>query len=126
MKNFLTDKIVLLIVAVAFCIIAIILSGDLPLYIILIIVPLFWVAAIIKKKYPDFPELHQSAVNCDKGKLLELIKAGTDTNTKDIFGQTAIVQVFANEDQNVIDKIEYIKILLEYGFNVNEVMTQKS
>ena len=125
MKKFLTDKIVLLIVAVAFCIIAIILSGDLPLHFILIIVPIFCVAAIIKKKYPDFPELHQSAVNCDKGKLLELIKAGTDTNTKDIFGQTAIVQVFANEDQNVIDKIEYIKILLEYGFNVNEVMTQK-
>ncbi len=125
MKKFLVDKIVLLIVAVAFCIIAIILSGDLSLYFVLITIPLFWIATIIKKKYPDFPELHQSAVNCDKGKLLELIKAGTDTNTKDSFGQTVIVQVFSNEDQNVIDKIEYIKILLEYGFNVNEVMTQK-
>ena len=125
MKKFLVDKIVLLIVAVAFCIIALILSGDLSLYFVLITIPLFWIATIIKKKHPDFPELHQSAVNCDKGKLLELIKAGTDTNTKDSFGQTAIVQVFSNEDQNVINKIEYIKILLEYGFNVNEVMTKK-
>ena len=29
-----------------------------------------------------------------------------------------------NTDQNVTDQIEYIKILLGYGFNVNEVMTQ--
>ena len=126
MKKFLVDKIVLLIVAVAFCIIAIILSGDLSLYFILITIPLFWIATIIKKKYPDFPELHQSAVNCDKEKLLELITVGTDTNTKDNYGQTAIVHLFMNADQNVTDQIEYIKILLEHGFNINEVMTQKN
>ena len=126
MKKFLVDKIVLLIVAVAFCIIAIILSGDLSLYFILITIPLFWIATIIKKKYPDFPELHQSAVNCDKGKLLELITVGTNTNTKDNYGQTAIVHLFMNADQNVTDQIEYIKILLEHGFNINEVMTQKN
>ena len=126
MKKFLVDKIVLLIVAVAFCIIAIILSGDLSLYFILITIPLFWIATIIKKKYPDFPELHQSAVNCDKEKLLELITVGTDINTKDNYGQTAIVQLFMNADQNVTDQIEYIKILLEHGFNINEVMTQKN
>ena len=126
MKKFLVDKIVLLIVAVAFCIIAIILSGDLSLYFILITIPLFWIATIIKKKYPDFPELHQSAVNCDKEKLLELITVGTDINTKDNYGQTAIVHLFMNADQNVTDQIEYIKILLEHGFNINEVMTQKN
>jgi hypothetical protein len=126
MKKFLVDKIVLLIVAVAFCIIAIILSGDLSLYFILITIPLFWIATIIKKKYPDFPESHQSAVNCDKEKLLELITVGTDINTKDNYGQTAIVQLFMNADQNVTDQIQYIKILLEHGFNINEVMTQKN
>jgi ankyrin repeat protein len=126
MKKFLVDKVVLLIVAVAFCIIAIILSGDLSLYFILITIPLFWIATIIKKKYPDFPELHQSAVNCDKEKLLELITVGTDINTKDNYGQTAIVHLFMNADQNVTDQIEYIKILLEHGFNINEVMTQKN
>ena len=126
MKKFLVDKIVLLIVAVAFCIIAIILSGDLSLYFILITIPLFWIATIIKKKYPDFPELHQSAVNCDKEKLLELITVGTDINTKDNYGQTAIVHLFMNADQNVTDQIEYIKILLEHGFNIIEVMTQKN
>ena len=126
MKKFLVDKIVLLIVAVAFCIIAIILSGDLSLYFILITIPLFWIATIIKNKHPDFPELHQSAVNCDKEKLLELITVGTDTNTKDNYGQTAIVHLFMNADQNVTDQIEYIKILLEHGFNINEVMTQKN
>ena len=126
MKKFLVDKIVLLIVAVAFCIIAIILSGDLSLYFILITIPLFWIATIIKKKYPDFPELHQSAVNCDKEKLLELITVGTDTNTKDNYGKTAIVHLFMNADQNVTDQIEYIKILLEHGFNINEVMMQKN
>ena len=126
MKKFLVDKIVLLIVAVAFCIIAIILSGYLSLYFILITIPLFWIATIIKKKYPDFPELHQSAVNCDKEKLLELITVGTDINTKDNYGQTAIVHLFMNADQNVTDQIEYIKILLEHGFNINEVMTQKN
>ena len=31
-----------------------------------------------------------------------------------------------NADQNVTDQIEYIKILLEHGFNINEVMTQKN
>ena len=126
MKKFLVDKIVLLIVVVAFCIIAIILSGGLSLYFIFIIIPLFWIATIIKKKYPDFPELHQSAVNCDKERLLELITVGTDTNTKDNYGQTAIVHLFMNAGQNVTDQIEYIKILLEHGFNINEVMTQKN
>ena len=31
-----------------------------------------------------------------------------------------------NADQNITDQIEYIKILLEHGFNINEVMTQKN
>ena len=92
----------------------------------LISIPFFWLAKIINKKYPNLPELHQSAACCDKEKLLELITVGADTNTKDNYGQTAIVHLFMNPDQNVTDQIEYIKILLEHGFNINEVMTQKN
>jgi hypothetical protein len=57
---------------------------------------------------------------------LELIAVGTDINTKDNYGQTAIVHLFMNADRNVTDQIEYIKILLGHGFNINEVMTQKN
>ena len=57
---------------------------------------------------------------------MELITVGTDTNTKDNYGQPAIVHLFMNADQNVTDQIEYIKILLEHGFNINEVITQKN
>ena len=126
MKKVLVDKIVLIIIAVACCIVCIPLSADLSPYLMLISIPFFWVASLIKKRYPDFPELHQSAANCDKEKLLELITVGTDTNTKDNYGQTAIVHLFMNADQNVTDQIEYIKILLDHGFNINEVMTQKN
>ena len=91
----------------------------------LISIPFFWLAKIINNTYPNFPELHQSAACCDKEKLLELITLGVDVNTKDNYGQTAIVHLFLNTDQNVTNQIEYIKILLGYGFNVNEVMTQK-
>ena len=126
MKRVLVDKILLIIIAVACCIAIIPLSADLSPYLMLISIPFFWVASLIKKRYPDFPELHQSAANCDKEKLLELITVGTDTNTKDNYGQTAIVHLFMNADQNVTDQIEYIKILLEHGFNINEVMTQKN
>ena len=125
-KKVLVDKIVLIIFAAACCIVCIPLSTDLSPYLILISIPFFWVASLIKKRYPDFPELHQSAANCDKEKLLELITVGTDINTKDNYGQTAIVHLFMNADQNVTDQIEYIKILLEHGFNINEVMTQKN
>ena len=125
MKRVLVDKILLIIIAVACCIVVIPLSADLSPYWMLISIPFFWLAKLINKKYPNFPELHQSAANCDKEKLLELITLGIDTNTKDNYGQTAIVHLFMNTDQNVKDQIEYIKILLGYGFNVNEVMTQK-
>ena len=126
MIRVLVDKILLIIIAVACCIVVIPLSADLSPYWMLISIPFFWLAKLINKKYPNFPELHQSAANCDKEKLLELITVGTDTNTKDNYGQTAIVHLFMNADQNVTDQIEYIKILLEHGFNINEVMTQKN
>ena len=126
MKRVLVDKILLFIIAVACCIVVIPLSADLSPYWMLISIPFFWLAKLINKKYPNFPELHQSTANCDKEKLLELITVGTDTNTKDNYGQTAIVHLFMNADQNVTDQIEYIKILLEHGFNINEVMTQKN
>ena len=126
MKRGLVDKILLIIIAVACCIVVIPLSADLSPYWMLISIPFFWLAKLINKKYPNFPELHQSAANCDKEKLLELITVGTDTNTKDNYGQTAIVHLFMNADQNVTDQIEYIRILLEHGFNINEVLTQKN
>ena len=125
MKRVLSDKILLIIIAIACCILFIPLSANLSPYWMLVSIPFFWLAKIINKKYPNFPELHQSAACCDKEKLLELITLGIDTNTKDNYGQTAIVHLFMNTDQNVKDQIEYIKILLGYGFNVNEVMTQK-
>ena len=125
MKRVLADKILLIIIAIACCILFIPLSANLSPYWMLVSIPFFWLAKIINKKYPNFPELHQSAACCDKDKLLELITLGIDTNTKDNYGQTAIVHLFMNTDQNVTDQIEYIKILLGYGFNVNEVMTQK-
>ena len=125
MKRVLADKILLIIIAIACCILFIPLSANLSPYWMLVSIPFFWLAKIINKKYPNFPELHQSAACCDREKLLELITLGIDTNTKDNYGQTAIVHLFMNTDQNVKDQIEYIKILLGYGFNVNEVMTQK-
>ena len=125
MKRVLADKILLIIIAIACCILFIPLSANLSPYWMVVSIPFFWLAKIINKKYPNFPELHQSAACCDKEKLLELITLGIDTNTKDNYGQTAIVHLFMNTDQNVKDQIEYIKILLGYGFNVNEVMTQK-
>ena len=125
MKRVLVDKILLIIIAIACCILVIPSIANLSPYWMLISIPFFWLGKIINKKYPNFPEIHQSAACCDKGKLLELITLGVDVNTKDNYGQTAIVHLFMNTDQNVTDQIEYIKILLEYGFNVNEVMTQK-
>ena len=125
MKRVLVDKILLFIIAIACCILVIPSIANLSPYWMLISIPFFWLGKIINKKYPNFPEIHQSAACCDKGKLLELITLGVDVNTKDNYGQTAIVHLFLNTDQNVTDQIEYIKILLGYGFNVNEVMTQK-
>ena len=125
MKRVLVDKILLIIIAIACCILVIPSIANLSPYWMLISIPFFWLGKIINKKYPNFPEIHQSAACCDKGKLLELITLGVDVNTKDNYGQTAIVHLFMNTDQNVTDQIEYIKILLGYGFNVNEVMTQK-
>ena len=124
MKRVLVDKILLIIIAIAWCILVIPPIANLSPYWMLISIPFFWLGKIINKKYPNFPELHQSAACCDKEKLLELITLGIDTNTKDNYGQTAIVHLFMNTDQNVTDQIEYINILLGYGFNVNEVMTQ--
>ena len=125
MKRVLADKILLIIIAIACCILVIPSIANLSPYWMLISIPFFWLGKIINKKYPNFPELHQSAACCDKEKLLELITLRVDANTKDNYGQTAIVHLFLNSDQNVTDQIEYIKILLGYGFNVNEVMTQK-
>ena len=124
MKRGLVDKILLIIIAIACCFLFIPSIANLSPYWMLISIPFFWLGKIINKKYPNFPELHQSAACCDKEKLLELITLGVDVNTKDNYGQTAIVHLFLNTDQNVTDQIEYIKILLGYGFNVNEVMTQ--
>ena len=124
MKRGLVDKILLIIIAIACCFLFIPSIANLSPYWMLISIPFFWLGKIINKKYPNFPELHQSAACCDKEKLLELITLGIDTNTKDNYGQTAIVHLFMNTDQNVTDQVEYIKILLGYGFNVNEVMTQ--
>ena len=125
MKRVLVDKILLIIIAIACCILVIPSIANLSPYWMLISIPFFWLGKIINKKYPNFPELHQSAACCDKEKLLELITLRVDANTKDNYGQTAIVHLFLNTDQNVTDQIEYIKILLGHGFNVNEVMTQK-
>ena len=126
MKKVFIDKLVLIIYAVACCLLVLPLTGDLSPYLMLVSIPFFCLTSIIKKRYPDFPELHNSAANCDKGKLLELIRDGTDINAKDNYGQPAIVHLFINPDLNVTDKIEYITILLENGFNINEVMTQKN
>ena len=125
MKRVLVDKILLIIIAIACCFLFVPSIANLSPYWMLISIPFFWLGKIINKKYPNFPELHQSAACCDKEKLLELITLGVDVNTKDNYGQTAIVHLFLNTDQNVTNQIEYIKILLGYGFNVNEVMTQK-
>ena len=125
MKRVLVDKILLIIIAIACCILVIPSISNLSPYWMLISIPFFWLGKIINKKYPDFTELHQSAAFCDKEKLLELITLGVDTNTKDNYGQTAIVHLLMNTDQNVKDQIEYIKILLKYSLNFNKVMTQK-
>ena len=125
MKKFLPDKIRLLFIASAFCILIIpFVSGVSPIW-ALISIPLFCIAIVIDLKHPNFSELHQSAVNCDNKKLLELISSGVDINSLDNFGQTAIIQIFTN-NSSLINKIKYINTLLDNGFNINEIMVQKN
>ena len=83
MKRVLVDKILLIIIAIACCILVIPSIANLSPYWMLISIPFFWLGKIINKKYPNFPELHQSAACGDKEKLLELITLGVDANTKD-------------------------------------------
>ena len=127
-RSKLIDLLTLFFVAVGFCIVFGSFKEEIgisPFY-ALLAVPFFWIASLLKKKFPDFPEIHLSAEEADSNKLLELISSGVDINSKDAYGQTAIIHLLiTNRKLRLDNKLKYINSLANHGFNFNALLIQK-
>ena len=58
--------------------------------------------------------------------MLELISSGVDINSKDAYGQTAIIHLLiTNRKLRLDNKLKYINSLANHGFNFNALLIQK-
>ena len=125
-KNQIIDFLALVCFALACCIVILVPEIGASLLHAFWALPFFLAAFFLKKVVPDFPEIHVSAAEADIEKLSTLISQGVDVNSKDAYGQTAILHIFLhNNSLKEIDRIKYISLLLENGLEVNQMVINK-
>ena len=125
-KNRIIDFLALVCFALAICIVMLVRKSGASLLHAFWALPFFLAAFFLKKVVPDFPEIHVSAAAADIEKLSTLISQGVDINSKDAYGQTAILHLFINNKSlKESDKIKYISLILENGLEVNQMVINK-
>ena len=125
-KNRIIDFFALVCFGLACCIVMLVPEIGASLLYTFWALPFFMIAFFLKKVIPDFPEIHISAATADIGKLSTLISQGVDVNSKDAYGQTAILHIFLhNNSLKESDKIKYISLLLENGLEVNQMIINR-